>query len=174
MRPSITMTVFVGAIVGTVVLVSVPEEPLILLLVAVVIAYTVLHFRSPNFAVEPSTARRLAPGVGLVSGALQGAVGISGPVVASWIHSYRLPRNAYILSVTLLFAFAGLAQVPTLAFGDTMTGRWTVSIIAVVPALATIPFGTSLRNRLSNEAFDRFVVLTLAAAVIGLAIRTFT
>lgn len=164
---------FVGAGLGTVVLVSVPEAPLIALLTLVVVAYALTYFSNPDFRIDPQRAQRLAPAVGTVAGALQGAVGISGPVVAAWIHSYRLPRSAHILSVTLLFAVAGSAQLPVLAANGEMDGRWTVSAVACVPALATVPIGTRLRNALNSDTFDRVVVLTLLAAVIGLALRTF-
>lgn len=164
---------FVGAIAGTLILVSVPDEPLIVLLVVVVAVYVATYFAKPDFSVSADRSRRLAPAVGTVAGALQGAVGISGPVVASWIHSYRLPRSAHILSVTTLFAIAGVAQLPTLVLSDEMDGRWTVALLACIPALATIPVGGRLRNALSSEGFDRVVVATLAVSVMALAAETF-
>ena len=171
--PVLGATGFVGAIGGTLLLAWLPEAALILLLVAVVFAYAVSYFTNPEFSLRPTTARRWSPFVGLSAGAMQGAVGISGPIVASWVHSYRLPRNAHIFSVTALFAFAGVAQVPALAIGGQLDGRWWVALIACVPALATVPIGTRLRNAMSAEGFDRFLVLTLVASVTGLAIRTF-
>lgn len=171
--PVLCITGFVGAVVGTIVLVSVPEEPLIGLLIVVVVVYAITFFVNPEFRVDPRRARQLAPVVGTTAGAMQGAVGISGPIVASWIHSYRLSRNAYIFSVTLLFAVAGAAQIPTLVLSGRMDGLWAVAVLACLPALATIPVGGRLRDRFSSAGFDRFVVLTLAASVVGLGIRTF-
>ncbi|MEL6982125.1 MAG: sulfite exporter TauE/SafE family protein [Actinomycetota bacterium] len=167
------VTGFLGAIAGTIVLVSVREDALIALLVVIVLIYAVTFFIKPDFQVEPDRASRLAPAVGLVSGGLQGAIGISAPVLASWIHSYRLERQAQIFSTTALFTAAGLAQLPALIASGEMTGNWTVALLACGPALATIPVGAWLRDRLSSTAFDRFVVLTLVASVIGLAARTF-
>lgn len=163
---------FIGAVAGTIVLVSVPEEALIALLVVIVALYAVTFFAKPDIRIEPGRATTLAPAVGLLSGGLQGAIGISAPVLVSWIHSYRLDRQAQIFSVTGLFAAAGLAQLPALVASGEMAGNWTISLIACLPALATIPFGARLRDRLSSVAFDRFVVLTLVASVIGLAART--
>lgn len=171
--PILGIAGLVGGVVGTVVLVSLPEEPLVGLLVVIVAMYALMYFSNPEFTLDPHVARRFAPAVGLAAGAMQGAVGISGPIVASWIHSYRLPRGAYVLSVTVLFAFAGVAQIPTLTVSGEMGGRWTVAIVACVPALATVPAGARLRNMLSTDGFDRVVVVTLVAAVAGLAVRTF-
>ncbi|MEM9565548.1 MAG: sulfite exporter TauE/SafE family protein [Actinomycetota bacterium] len=172
--PVLGVTGFVGAIAGTIVLVSVSEDALIALLVVIVILYAVTFVARPDFRIDRRRASRLAPIVGLVSGGLQGSVGISAPVLASWIHSYRLERRSHIVSVTALFAIAGVAQLPALVASGEMTGNWTVALLACIPALATIPFGARLRDRLSSVAFDRFVVATLVASVIGLAIRTFT
>lgn len=171
--PVMAVTGIVGGAAGTLLLISLPEEPLIALLVLVVVVYAVLFVIDPDLAIAPATARRWAPFVGLWAGVMQGAVGISGPIVASWIHSYRLVRNAYVLSVTLLFAAAGLAQIPALLYSGRMTGLWTVSMLACIPALATVPLGNRLRSAFSSDGFDRFVVLTLVASAIGLGLRSF-
>ncbi len=164
---------FAGAILGTSVLISVPEWALVALLLAVVLAYAITFFTNPGFHIAAPTARRFAPAVGLTAGAMQGAVGISGPIVASWLHAYRLPRNALIASVTTLFALAAAAQVAALSAGGAMTGRWWLSLAGVAPALATIPAGARLRNAVSSETFDRIVVVTVTASTVGLALRTF-
>lgn len=171
--PVLGLTGLVGAVIGTIALVSVPEGVLIGLLVVVVLAYAVTFFAAPEFTVERARARRLAPVVGLAGGAMQGAVGISAPILASWIHAYRLHRNAMVLSVTTLFAMAGAAQLPVLAVNGTMDGLWWLSIGGVLPALATIPLGARLRGLVSSTTFDRIVVLTVTASTLGLAARTF-
>ena len=109
------------------------------------------------------------PGAGL----LQGAIGISGPLVGSWIHSYRLERRAHILSVTVMFSLAGLSQLVTLLMQGELEGRWLVALLGCLPAFATIPIGERLRDRFSSEGFDRFIVATIAVTVTALAIRTF-
>ena len=38
---------------------------------------------------------------------MQGAVGVSGPIIGSWLYAYRLPRDAYILSLSVLFLITG-------------------------------------------------------------------
>ena len=163
----------IGGVVGTYALVSFSEKPLVGVLVAVVAVYVVTFLRSPDFAIAPATSKRAAPAVGLATGLLQGAIGISGPLIGSWIHSYRLDRRAHIFSVTILFALAGAAQLGALLVAGELSGRWTVALLGCIPALATIPLGEHLRNRFSSEGFDRFIVLTITVTVTALAIRTF-
>ena len=69
--PVLAVTGFIGAVFGTLVLVSVPEEPLIGLLAVVVVLYAVLFFTNPEFRLGPTTTRRAAPAGGLVAGTLQ-------------------------------------------------------------------------------------------------------
>lgn len=169
--PVLGLAGFAGGVAGTVVLVSVPDDPLVVLLAIVVFAYAVLFVTAPQFRVSASRSRAWAPLVGTVAGALQGAVGISGPVVASWIHGYRLRQPAYILSVTVLFALSGVAQIFVLAGGGRLDSLWGGAALACIPALATIPPGGRLRRRLTVEWFDRLVVMVLVASVVGLVIQ---
>ncbi len=171
--PMLSATGVLGGVAGTFILVSWSEEPLVAILVAVVAVYVITFVRSPDFRIGPTMSRRLAPFVGTGAGMLQGAIGISGPVVGSWVHSYRLERRAHIFSVTTLFAFSGAAGFFTLVAERELDGRWTAALLGCIPALATVPFGEYLRDRFSSEGFDRFIVGTLAVTVTVLAIRTF-
>lgn len=164
---------FVGGAVGTFLLVSLPSEPLIAALIIVVLAYVALKIASPEFAVDPATSHRWAPVVGTTAGVMQGAVGISGPIVVSWIQSLRLERDAQILAVTVLFAVAGISQFPVLVGSGELDGLWLITLIACVPTLATIPLGNRIRTRLSSAAFDQLVLVLLVLSAIGLAWRTF-
>ena len=102
-------------------------------------------------------------------------MGVSGPVVGSWIHAYRLPRSAHVLSVTMLFFFAGAAQLSILtADGQYDRQRLIATTAAMVPALAMIPIGTRIRDRLSSRAFDTTVLVLLACSSGALLLRGFT
>ena len=39
---------------------------------------------------------------------------VPGPVVATWLHGYRLPVTTYVYSITLIFGVAGAAQLAML------------------------------------------------------------
>lgn len=162
-----------GAVIGTIVFVSVPEEPLVALLVAAIVLYVALFVLHPDLKTTPAVSRRWSPLAGSVAGMFQGAIGISGPIVGAWIHSYRLPRGAHILSVTLLFALTGLTQFAILVATGKLDGRWLASLAACVPVLGSIPFGTWLRDRVSANAFDRAIVGMLAISALALTLETF-
>ncbi len=171
--PTLAVAGVVGAVAGALLLVSVPERPLVIAIIAAIGGYVVLFFAHPEFRVGPVRSRRLAPLVGGVAGLFQGAVGISGPVVGSWIHSYRLPRGAYIFSVTSLFFITGLAQLIVLIASGELSGRVVATLLACVPVIAAIPIGTRLRELVSIRGFDLAIVGMLVVSAFALTVQTF-
>ena len=161
-----------GAVVGTIAFVSLPETPLVLALVFVISLYVVAFFVHPNLQTSPQTSRRWSPVVGSVAGVFQGAVGISGPIVQAWVHSYRLPQSAHIVTVTTLFGITGIAQVVVLAIDGEFDSRLGPSLAACLPVLASIPLGTRLRDRMSSRSFDLAVVAVLILSAAALLLRT--
>lgn len=171
--PVLATTGVIGAVAGTLLFVSVPEEPLVVALVVAIVAYVVLFFAHPDLRIDPDESRRWSPLVGGVAGVFQGAIGISGPVVGSWIHSYRLERSAHILSVTSLFLITGLTQLVVLVASGELSGRMTATLLACIPVLAVTVAGARLRGSMSSRGFDLAVVGILAVSAVALGVRTF-
>ncbi|MXW95518.1 MAG: sulfite exporter TauE/SafE family protein [Acidimicrobiaceae bacterium] len=171
----LSVTSAVGAVFGAFILVSAPERPLLGVLAATVLLFVVRSLWFGEATVSPSVGRRASPFVGAVTGVMQGAVGVSGPVIGSWLHAYRLPRDAYIFSLAVLFLLAGTAQTTTLASIGAYSGdRLVASAVGLGPVLAVLPLGEHLRTRLSGPQFDRAVLALLAASGVTLVVRAFT
>ncbi len=171
--PRLAIAGVIGAVAGTLLLVNVPERPLVIAVIVAIVGYVVLFFAHPDLRVGPDRSRRLAPAVGGLAGVFQGAVGISGPIVGSWIHSYRLPRGAHIFSVTSLFFITGLAQLIVLIATGELSGRVVATLLACLPVLAAIPVGTRLRNSVSVRGFDLAIVGMLVVSALALTLQTF-
>lgn len=162
----------IGAIAGTLLLVNIPERPLVIAVIVAIVGYVVLFFAHPDLRVGPTRSKRLAPAVGGLAGIFQGAVGISGPIVGSWIHSYRLPRGAHILSVTSLFFITGATQLIVLIGSGELSGRVVATLLACIPVFAAIPIGTRLRNSVSVRGFDLAIVGMLVVSALALTLQT--
>ena len=171
--PTLAVAGVVGAVIGAFAFVNLPDEPLVVLLIVAIVGYVVNFFVRPEATMSPARARRLAPAVGVLAGGFQGAIGISGPIVGSWIHSDRVPRGAHIFSVTSLFLVSGAAQFTVLVANGELSGRVVASLAACVPVLASIPLGTRLRDRVSVRGFDLAVVGVLSVSAVAMAIKTF-
>lgn len=169
---TLVATAFAGAFLGTFLLVSVPEQPLLIFLAVTIALFVVNYLRRPELRLAPATTRRWSPVVGAAAGVMQGAVGVSGPIVGAWIHGYRLPAQAYVFSVTAMFGVSGSVQLLLLAAAGRFTlDRAVVALLAFVPVLAMIPVGTRLRHRLQGPGFDRAVLAVLVASGIALVLR---
>lgn len=171
--PVLALFGIVGAIGGALAFVNLPDEPLVVLLIVSIIGYVLVFFVAPDLRIDETTSRRWSPLVGSVAGGFQGAIGISGPVVGSWIHSYRLDRSAHVLSVTVLFFLTGVAQFAVLLVNGELDGRVVATLLACVPVLASIPVGTAIRDRMTSRAFDLSIIVLLVVSALALAIRTF-
>ena len=159
-----------GAVAGTLLLVNIPEEPLVIALVVVILGYVATFFLRPDLRTSPRQSKRWSPAVGATSGVFQGAIGISGPLIGSWIHSYRLPRDAHIFSVTTLFLIIGIGQLAALAATGEFAGRVGATLLACIPVLVSLPLGTLLRSRVSRRGFDLAVVGLLTVSAIALCL----
>lgn len=172
--PMLTVTGIVGAAAGMWLLVHLPERPLLIALAVTVFAYLAHHARSPDAVLAPDTARRWSAPVGFAAGIMQGAVGVSGPLVAAWIHAYRLVPNAFVFSVTLLFLVSGAVQLVLLMGNAMLVGpRLWLGLAAIPLVLVLIPVGERLRERLTGPRFQRAVIAVLwlaGASLLGRAL----
>jgi uncharacterized membrane protein YfcA len=171
--PVLLITGVVGTVIGTFLLVALPEKPLVVVLAATVWFYVVLSVRNPHFSIGPTTSRRWSPAVGCAGGVAQGVIGIAGPIFATWVHSFRLSRTAYVFSITTIFLCTVSAQVITLLVNGDLNGLWLITLLTILPALAAVPLGMRARDKLSGAAFDRAAFAMLIFGTSTLLVRTF-
>ena len=159
----------VGIAIGTWLLANLPSHVLGVILAVVVVMYVVVRLVRPHWHIPLAAAARIAPAVGLVSGFLQGATGISAPVSLSFMSSLGFSRPQFVFAVSTLFVSFSVVQVPSLiATGILTWHRLLLSALAFVPILVTMPVGNWLAGRLSRQAFDRLLLALLAVIAVKL------
>jgi uncharacterized protein len=167
--PQLVSTGVVGAVAGTLLLESLPGRVLSGVLAAVIVAYILVATLKPGLVFSPRVTRIVSPPVGLLAGGLQGSTGISGPLLSTYLHGFGLRPRAYVFSLSVLFFVGALVQVVTLAAVGLYTGsRFWESLLALVPIALTLPLGTRAARRLSPRAFQRVVLVLLAASALTL------
>ncbi len=165
----------VGAVIGTVALVHLPEQPLLIALALTVAVFVVQMIRRPELGLDPATATRWSPVAGLFTGLMQGAVGVSGPIVATWLHGYRLAVQTYVFSVTIIFGVTGAVQIVVLAAQGQLHGdRLLGALLAGLGVAVALPLGLRLRHRLSGPAFEKVVLGVLLVSAVSLVFEAFT
>jgi uncharacterized membrane protein YfcA len=152
------------------------DPRVIALAVATLIAvYAIVSLARPSFALPPSTTRYLSAPMGFGGGVLQGATGMAGPVVATYVHGFRLPPPAYVFSIAAQFQLFALVQVIVfLALGMYTWARLLESLLALLPALLVMPLGVRLARRLDPRRFDLAVLGVLVAMGAKLAYDALT
>ena len=73
-----------GAVVGSVLLVSLPPDFLLIAIAGLVLIYIAFRIMRPTWKLAITAAQRLAAPLGFVAGVLQTAVGLSAPVMFYW------------------------------------------------------------------------------------------
>lgn len=160
----------VGVIVGTWLLQALDPRVLSLVLALMIVAYVALYVSPVEIHLPPRVTRWTSPPVGLAAGALQGATGISGPLVQTYLHAFRLDKHVYVVSIVTLYGVFGLAQAATIAgLGLYSASRLFESLLALVPMAVMLPVGTRLARTMSQRAFDFWILALLSATAAKLA-----
>ena len=92
-------------------------------------------------------AARVAPVVGLVSGFLQGATGISAPVSLTFMSALGFNRPQFVFAVSTLFVSFSAVQVPSLVATGILTGHRLLLSAAGLPARSGGHAGRQLAGR---------------------------
>jgi uncharacterized membrane protein YfcA len=159
-----------GAGVGSLMLVSLHSDALLLGVAGVVFLYVAFRLARPHWVLDLALAARLAAAAGFAAGVLQGAVGVSAPVSITFLNATRMERDAFIATISIFFAAMSLVQIPLLAAWGVLTpSRAALSLAAIVPLLAAMPLGSWLARRISRETFDRVILALLALIAARLA-----
>jgi uncharacterized protein len=172
--PTILLTGIAGAVAGTVLLDTLDENALSLTLAAMIALYVIVFVAHPDLRLPSRLTRFLSAPIGLAAGILQGATGISGPLLSTYFHGYRLPKEVYVLSIATVFQVYAVVQAVTLAAVGLYTSTLLLlSVLSLVPAMALLPLGADFANRLSRRTFDYMVLALLVASAVKLVYDSF-
>jgi hypothetical protein len=161
-----------GSAVGTLVLVSVSSQLLLVALAAVTFLYIAFRLARPHWVLAMDKARRLVHPVGFAAGVMYGAVGISAPVSITFLNAARLERPVFILTVSVFFAAMGITQVPLLIWAGVMTPELALaSAVSTLPIWAAMPLGAFLARKMSPRVFDRVILVLLGLIGLRLLFR---
>ncbi|MGI9646995.1 MAG: sulfite exporter TauE/SafE family protein [Acidimicrobiia bacterium] len=156
-----------GATAGTWALVSFDDDLLSLALAAVIGAYAITFLAKPDLQFSRTMTDRLNAPVGLAAGLLQGATGVSGPVVVTYLHGFRMDRDVYLFSITSIYASFGAIQIIALGLlGSITMERLGESVLTLIPMAVALPLGMAISKRVSHRTFEYMVLALLV--VVGL------
>jgi len=163
----------VGVVLGTYLLASLPQETLSLLVAFSVLGYIALRLAKPGWVLGRATADRFSGVAGTLGGLLQGATGISAPASITYLNAMRLPREAFIGTVSIFFVAMTAAQIPALWSVGILTGeRLAMGFVALGVVFVFMPLGTWLGRRTSPKVFDITMLVVLGVIAAKILIET--
>ena len=149
----------VGTVIGAYGLATLDDRVLLYILAAWIAAYLVNLALNPDFKLEGRAARYGSPMLAVVAGLSQGSTGMSGPVIATWIHSFRLRNEAYVFGVSVMFLAISTTQVVAVStFGLMDQERMIQGLLALIPTMLFTPLGMRTTRLISQKLFSRLIV----------------
>ncbi|MFQ6004076.1 MAG: TSUP family transporter [Woeseia sp.] len=131
--------------------------------------YLVQYFSVRSYDRYFSGRGGLGPILGMAAGTIQGASGISAPIVAPYFHANGLVREAYAFATASTFLLFAGAQIAAMSKMDLLTAeRLMVGLIIVVPTLLFTYLGIRLAHRITEQTFHRILLALFVAMEIKL------
>lgn len=162
------ITLIIGAVAGTaigiVVLTGADSALVSLALGSVLILYAIVGLLATHWTVTPSAERWASPLIGLVTGVVNGATGVSVIPLVPYLNSLGLQRDELIQAMGLVFMMAMLALASCLAWtGHLQIASAGASMLALVPVFVGMQAGRAIRLRLHGNEFRKWLFFGLIA-----------
>jgi uncharacterized protein len=165
----------VGVPVGAYLLTILSENVIAVVLGLFTLFFVVTRLRRPTFAIRPAHERIAAPVVGLVGGVFNGTIGVSGPILGSYLIALGVRPATFAFTIQVLFLTMTLVRlVGLVALGEITAPLLGVGAMLLVPSLAGQTVGFWLQARISQGAFERSVLVVMTVAAVGLLVRGLT
>ena len=176
-RPAkIAVLMSVGAIpgmfFGTYLLSSAPQDLLLLGLGLFLVAFLALRLFDPHFQISQRVAIKLSLPTGILGGVMQGAVGTSGPLALLFLSGQNLARPMFIGTASAFYLTNSVIQAPALWGAGLLSLGWIgISTLAMLPVWLGMLSGGRAGQKLSAEAFNRWILVLLAILAVRLIWR---
>ncbi len=161
-------TLLIGVVIGTTlgirVLTGWDTAAVSLTLGVVLLVYACVGILASHWTIRSSAERWSSPLVGLVTGIINGATGVSVMPLVPYLNSLGLQRDELIQAMGLVFMTAILALASCLAFtGHLQIASAGASALALIPVFIGMYAGQAIRTRLHAKDFRRWFFVGLFA-----------
>jgi uncharacterized membrane protein YfcA len=165
----------VGVPLGAYLLTVLPESAIAIVLGLFTLFFIATRLRRPTFSVDPSHERIAAPVVGLIGGVFNGTIGVSGPILGSYLIALGVKPSTFAFTIQILFLTMTLVRlVGLVALGEVTGPMLGMGAMLLVPSLTGQAIGFRIQERVSPAGFERGVLVVMAVAAVGLLVRGLT
>jgi uncharacterized membrane protein YfcA len=153
------LTMPLGVLLGVWLLVRLPPAAIALGLGVLTVVSVLVAWRRGAAALPARWERLGTPLIGVLAGALNSAMGVSGPVLGVYLLSLRLEPRLFAFSVNAMFvSMSVLRLLLLLGLGELTAASVLFSLALCVPAFVGLRVGFWLEERLDARAFERLLL----------------
>ena len=162
----------IGTVLGTRVLVILPARTASFILGCFVLLFVALNATRFSPRVPPRWERWLAAPMGLVAGVVGGVTNGPGTPLVMYFYALGMTKADFVRASALSFVAYKTVQLAAVAWYGLLTWRLLgISLGLTVVALAGFAGGLRVQDRLDQRAFNRAVLVFLAALGLWLTLR---
>ena len=160
------LAILAGTFIGVRVLLAIDERSLLMFVGIIVISFTLLQASSYRFNLPQAWEKPAGVVFGLSSGIIGGVSSMFGPMLIIYLVSVRgLGKDRFVGAISFLYLAAVVPWALTLYwFGILDTPMLFLSAAATVPVAAGLIIGQQFRGRVSDQRFQRLVLVVLLAS----------
>ena len=169
----LALWVIAGTLIGTRLLLTVPHEPLEVLLALMIVAFLLQdRWRQLDWSWVKRNPQLGACIFGLTGGVLSGAVNVAMPPLVIYLMTLGLAPIALTQTLNLCFIAGKTVQAFALGVSDAASQRLLYASLPLVPLAALALYGgMRLQSRFSAESYARMLRKVLALIAVALLLQ---
>ncbi len=156
---ALILCLIIGSFLGTNMVTWIEPRLLLLIVGVLIFALSTASILQPHVTVPARYEWWLGPMIGFIAGVIGGMSTLFGSLLAIYVVGLRLPRDAFVKAISLLYLIAALAlTIFGTAQGLTSPKQLVVSTLAMIPVYIGMLIGRRIRPWVDPEKF-RLAVL---------------
>ena len=157
------LALFLGLLIGGKLILSLSLNFISISIATVIIIFTSLNFFGINLKnLKKANEKILSVIIGFFSGILGGLTTFYAPPIITFLISINLDKEFFIRTTATMYFFASIPLYTSMIYHG--LGNYydlTISLILVIPAIVGQFFGSKVRKKMSNEIFQKLVLIIL-------------
>ena len=157
------LALFLGLLIGGKLILNLSLNFISISIAIVIIIFTSLNFFGINLKnLKKANEKILSVIIGFFSGILGGLTTFYAPPIITFLISINLDKEFFIRTTATMYFFASIPLYSSMVYHG--LGNYydlIMSLILVIPAIVGQFFGSKVRKKLSNEIFQKLVLIIL-------------
>ena len=157
------LALFLGLLIGGKLILNLSLNFISISIATVIIIFTSLNFFGINLKnLKKANEKILSVIIGFFSGILGGLTTFYAPPIITFLISINLDKEFFIRTTATMYFFASIPLYSSMIYHG--LGNYydlIMSLVLVVPAIIGQFFGSKIRKKLSNEIFQKLILIIL-------------